>query len=850
MLASWLSRESSSTSPIVSGSPRIDALASSGQKDLSGKRKGSKRKVVDVGGISPEAAGALENSWSQGKRRVKKKRKKVTAKGSKAKAKAVAPTKRSSATDMIPGTTLNVYPAGILASLPHDPYSSISDSSRSNWIRGVARRSDAEDATFKLALTQRIASGTVCSVHLAKHGDSVYVVKAHDDDPNHWAESRFWNELETLMALRGVPGIVQLIGISISKFGDKTYRCLILEHLKGPTLSKWRSSVTVDEDAARECIRSIAKALSHCHDKGRIHCDIKSDNVCEREKVGGFDLKLIDFGQSISLEKYSSMETFDDGESYFEGGAFVYMSPQVARLAFHKLQRSAGEVKGILKNAKFTQRADCWSLGILTYRIIVGSFPFNLSDYGGSSLNQVRDIVTAHKKDSSLWDAHPSFSSLSEDGQDFIRKLLAYEEEDRLDIHKALAHPWIAQSNESSGCIVCFLPLCFGVLSALQSDGVVQMPHFIPGIPLLIFTNIIMLVSLCFAFYDFDEQLFNEEDGIGRLTFYMMMFCMNIIIAMINVWVHISVLTTMPIGEKFILLFVALITILVGSCALSVALIAGKMSSSLDSAWAVVLTPSWIVDCALLSFDIWLLNSVFRERDALEEDNPAVSSMKFLTVEVSATYAAGFLSKILFCIAGTPKLIVIAPLIVVWGIGFTLWMFMNCIDCFRKIRASCNWMSEQRGRNAAAKKERSFRSLTELQATPFSLKHQKASKEADLKLCALQIINAVAHRKIPPQNVNGGTSSRHIPELSEDESVAIRRLECNLKRLSSTMRVALGIKILSTIETLLREHNELLATETNREDLVHVCGAFIDRASSGVISSDSDGLETVCRLYG
>ena len=125
MLASWLSREPSSTSPIVSGSPRIDALASSGQKDLSGKRKGSKRKVVDVGGISPDAASALENSWSQGKRRVKKKRKKVTAKESKAKAKAkaVAPSKRSSATDMIPGTTLKVYPAGILASLPHDPYS-------------------------------------------------------------------------------------------------------------------------------------------------------------------------------------------------------------------------------------------------------------------------------------------------------------------------------------------------------------------------------------------------------------------------------------------------------------------------------------------------------------------------------------------------------------------------------------------------------------------------------------------------------------------------------------------------------------------------------------------------------
>ena len=392
-----------------------------------------------------------------------------------------------------------------------------------------------------------------------------------------------------------------------------------------------------------------------------------------------------------------------------------------------------------------------------------------------------------------------------------------------------------------------------------------------------------MLVSLCFSFYDFDEQLFNEEDGIGKHTFYMMMFCINIIIAMINVWVHISVLTTMPIGEKFILLFVALITILVGSCALSVrlviqrgtsivasvlvfscisctitsiiftqvALIAGKMSSSLDSAWAVVLTPSWIVDCALLSFDIWLLNSVFRERDALEhEDNPAVSSMKFLTVEVSATYAAGFLSKILFCIAGTPKLIVIAPLIVVWGIGFTLWMFMNCVDCFRRIRASCNWMSEQRERNAAAKKERSFRSLTELQATPFNLKHQKPSKEADLKLCALQIINSVAHRKIPPQNVNGGTSSRRIPELSEDESVAIRRLECNLKWLSSTMRVALGIKGLRTIETLLREHNELLATETNREDLMHVCGAFIDRASSGVIPSDTDSLETVCRLYG
>lgn len=78
---------------------------------------------------------------------------------------------------------------------------------------------------------------------------------------------------------------------------------------------------------------------------------------------------------------------------------------------------------------------DMWSVGIITYILLVGISPFR----------GVNDRETLTRIREGKWNFDDErWIHISDGGKDFIRHLLEYQTERRFDTQAALRHPWLA----------------------------------------------------------------------------------------------------------------------------------------------------------------------------------------------------------------------------------------------------------------------------------------------------------------------------------------------------------------------------------------------------------------------
>lgn len=126
---------------------------------------------------------------------------------------------------------------------------------------------------------------------------------------------------------------------------------------------------------------------------------------------GGDDLKIGDFGLSRRIT-YGKLMTLAYGMP-------EYVAPEVAN------------------NEGVSYGADMWSLGIITYILLSGYSPFR-------GIND-RETLTRIKE--GRWEFDDRWSHISEDARDFIRNLLIYQVEGRMDVKTALRHPWLTYAD-------------------------------------------------------------------------------------------------------------------------------------------------------------------------------------------------------------------------------------------------------------------------------------------------------------------------------------------------------------------------------------------------------------------
>lgn len=134
---------------------------------------------------------------------------------------------------------------------------------------------------------------------------------------------------------------------------------IAMEHVEGRTLSSMVLGQGLPPETLLRYAVQIADALAHAHQRGVIHCDLKSANVMitpeGRAKVLDFGLARREREQEIEEATRSRMSLT---EAKTVAGTLHYMPPEV------------------LRGQAADERSDIWSLGVMLYEMAAGRLPF------------------------------------------------------------------------------------------------------------------------------------------------------------------------------------------------------------------------------------------------------------------------------------------------------------------------------------------------------------------------------------------------------------------------------------------------------------------------------------------
>lgn len=220
-------------------------------------------------------------------------------------------------------------------------------------------------------------------------------------------------EVEILRLLSGHKGIVEFIGA----YEDSLNVYIVMELCQGGELMDHilSNSGPYSESSAIELVWQILTSVAYMHEKNVIHRDIKPENFIfanDRDNI----IKAIDFGLSYRCQ--------DDETVKEVVGSPFFVAPEVLKQAYNL-------------------KADEWSVGVLTYILLIGTRPF----FGRTD----SEIFKAVLRD----DPDIDNANLSLPAKDFLKRLLHRNVESRSTAKEALKHPWLKDRSLHSGPLEC-----------------------------------------------------------------------------------------------------------------------------------------------------------------------------------------------------------------------------------------------------------------------------------------------------------------------------------------------------------------------------------------------------------
>ncbi|XP_055029145.1 serine/threonine-protein kinase D3 isoform X2 [Misgurnus anguillicaudatus] len=216
-------------------------------------------------------------------------------------------------------------------------------------------------------------------------------------------ESQLRNEVAILQNLHH-PGIVNLECM----FETPERVFVVMEKLHGDMLEMILSSEKskLPERITKFLVTQILVALRHLHFKNIVHCDLKPENVLLASAEPFPQVKLCDFGFARII-----------GEKSFRRsvvGTPAYLAPEV------------------LRSKGYNRSLDMWSVGVIIYVSLSGTFPFNEDE----------DINDQIQNAAFMYPATP-WKEISTDATDLINNLLQVKMRKRYSVDKTLSHPWL-----------------------------------------------------------------------------------------------------------------------------------------------------------------------------------------------------------------------------------------------------------------------------------------------------------------------------------------------------------------------------------------------------------------------
>lgn len=192
--------------------------------------------------------------------------------------------------------------------------------------------------------------------------DRIVAVKVLKDEylKNDEFRRRFKNESKAVAVLSH-PNIVKVYDVS---FGDRI-QYIVMEYIDGITLKEYidQQKVLTWKEAVHFTVQ-ILRALSHAHERGIVHRDIKPQNIMMLEDG---TIKVTDFG--IARFAHSETHTMTDKAI----GSVHYISPEQARGSFTD------------------EKSDIYSVGVMLYEMLTGTLPFEADSAVSVAIMQMQE---------------------------------------------------------------------------------------------------------------------------------------------------------------------------------------------------------------------------------------------------------------------------------------------------------------------------------------------------------------------------------------------------------------------------------------------------------------------------
>ncbi|KAI1295433.1 Serine/threonine-protein kinase D1 [Halotydeus destructor] len=218
-------------------------------------------------------------------------------------------------------------------------------------------------------------------------------------------EAQLKNEVGILQNIRH-PGVVNLDRM----FETSERIFVVMEKLRGDMLEMILHHEAplgrLPERITKFLISQVLAALRYLHTNDIVHCDLKPENVLLSSNSDYPQVKLCDFGFARII-----------GEKSFRRsvvGTPAYLAPEV------------------LRNKGYNRSLDMWSVGVIIYVSLSGTFPFN----------EEEDINDQIQNAAFMYPPKP-WAEITHSAVDLINNLLQVKHRKRLTVNTSLAHPWL-----------------------------------------------------------------------------------------------------------------------------------------------------------------------------------------------------------------------------------------------------------------------------------------------------------------------------------------------------------------------------------------------------------------------
>ena len=218
-----------------------------------------------------------------------------------------------------------------------------------------------------------------------------------------------WNERRITQLLKGVDGIVDLLGTFKGGGADSGFVCLVFDHVPGKSLAD--TCLTDEEDLYAVWIQ-VVRIVESIHKKGIVHRDIKLGNIIvgESDKV-----TLLDFGMAKQIDTCLK-------RTYSICGTPYAMAPE--QLSAHG----------------YSFPVDLWALGVLLFEMLEGSFKRDAIVFTRGSFelqNLIRGLLRIDWKD------------------DLGEPLIDQSFFKRFGFQDILSHPWVLKHQQVKSEVLC-----------------------------------------------------------------------------------------------------------------------------------------------------------------------------------------------------------------------------------------------------------------------------------------------------------------------------------------------------------------------------------------------------------